>query len=146
MTKGLSKSFTVSLISIIVLIVAFVIFTPAFIDTKEAKYVVGCASNVKILLSDIERYKSYNNGRYPESLGDLYPKYVEDERLLRCFETREGSSLKPPYVYIKPATAASPDTIVLIDNNHKNAKIIGYKYGNVKITSRPLLERMGLKR
>ena len=158
MVKGMSKPFILILLVIIALLTIALLFPPGY-DTKDNRNAVGCANNIKILLSSIDDYKSSNNGTYPNSLVELYPKYVKnalpkymkdnkyyigEEMVFKCVASKsEGSPSKPPYVYIKPAPDASPDTIVLIDNNHKNSKIIGYKNGTVKIIKHSLLKRVG---
>jgi len=108
---------------------------------------VLCANNIKILLSALDDYKSHNNGEYPESLSSLFPKYVKnvlpeywnenkglkEDMIYKCIAFKgKGSPLNPPYIYIKPAPDASPDTVVIIDKNHKDAEIVGCKSGNVR--------------
>lgn len=104
-------------------------------DRRSTAQAAHCYYNLKQILGAIQEYKNDNNDGYPASLKELFPKYLDLEFYFECQATKaEGDPSNPPYLYIKPSPNATSDTVMLIDDNHSDCKIIGYKGGYVKIT------------
>jgi len=44
----------------------------------------GCLNNLQQIGQAIDAYRREHTGKYPASIGELYPKYLSDRRILIC--------------------------------------------------------------
>lgn len=117
------------------LLIGFTYILGTMPDTRSAAQAAHCFYNLERISGAIQEYKKDNNGRYPDTLKELFPKYLDLEFYFECQATKtKGDPSNPPYLYIKPVPNATSDTVMLIDDNHSDCKIIGYKGGYARIT------------
>src|SRR2546421_354608 len=95
---------------LLVLVVAVGIFFFARSDLfkqamKGADLQQRTTRNIYEIKNAIDKYRNEHNGKYPDDLQSLIPKYLASEQILK--PTPDGSG--PPIVYHKPPKDA-PDT------------------------------------
>jgi prepilin-type N-terminal cleavage/methylation domain-containing protein len=109
-------------------VIAIFLLTAAFLApivrmTQERAARINCANNVRRLSLGIHLYASDHGGAFPAALGELYPKYVKDERVFDCPAANpHGTAGKPDYDYTAGLTESSPASEIIIcdaDSNHK---------------------------
>jgi len=107
--------------------VIILLFQPLvrFIERKKDKVI--CANNVRELGRALYIYARENNGKFPETLKELYDEeYLADPRFLDCpASERKGTPETPDYKYNSGLTVESLSRIVLVedqDGNHKSGK------------------------
>jgi hypothetical protein len=120
----------ISCISILVAIVAITVWI-YFLVTRNPVY--RHAYNQAILVAEcqlqlqdrstgvdigdaLERY-ARRNGRYPSSLEELYPNFLDNRALLYCPADKVATGASS-YKYIRPALNAPGETPVVICRNH----------------------------
>jgi len=59
-----------------------VLLLPCFFAGRAQAQVAACESNMRMISSALEEYRSHNNNVYPESLNQLVPVYLKE--LPRC--------------------------------------------------------------
>jgi len=100
--------------------------------------VIKSIANAKQILFACKEYAADNNGRYPDSLDDLFPAYLPDRSIL-------VSPLKPGeplgYLYKPGLTEASPpDTVVLEDKfapAAKHERVVVYVDNRARVLKLP---------
>lgn len=75
-----------------------------------------CQINLEQIAGGLERY-SRRNGKYPESLDDLYPDFLEKRDVLHCPADKSPKDTVS-YEYKRPAKAAPGDTVVIRCERH----------------------------
>jgi len=118
------KAFTIKelLFVIGVFIVMIAVLGPFVRMAKVRANRVECANNLRRISLGIHGYEADHNGAFPETLGVLYPDYIQEESAFDCPAGKSvGTKEKPDYVYIKGVTELSPPKTVLVedaDGNH----------------------------
>ncbi len=82
---------------------------------EEIKAMSMCTAHLQGINKALERYYQ-RNGKYPSSLGELYPDYLEDREILFC-PTGQTS-----YIYYQPSPNAPSNTVILECRHHIIAK------------------------
>ena len=117
----------VTIIEFVVVITAFLLIigalTPFVNMAKARSRRLGCANNLRKISLGLHSYAADHNDSFPAALEDLYPVYVDTEKIFDCPATRNvGTKEKPDYKYTPGWTElTSPkETIVEdLDGNHK---------------------------
>lgn len=128
--SGCLRAAGISCLSVLVAIAAITVWT-YFLVTQNPVYrhaynqavlVAECQLHLQDRSSGVdigdalERY-ARRNGKYPSSLDDLYPDFLDNRDLLRC-PADKGSKGASSYKYTRPAMDAPDDTPVVICRNH----------------------------
>ncbi|MDH7480850.1 MAG: hypothetical protein QHH26_02590 [Armatimonadota bacterium] len=79
---------------------------------EEAKAMAQCTVQLQELHRALERYYA-KNGKYPSSLGELYPDYLEDKKILYCPSDKAHSG-ESSYIYYPPSPK-TPDSAVVLE-------------------------------
>lgn len=112
---------------------------PEFKQVMSASMQVAkCQQNLQEIHAAIERYRQRHNGDYPNSLGELVPRYLPEAGRLKC--PADATSQAVSYRYFRPKKD-SPETSPLLQCDHHtvmNQKIpvIVLRNGEVLSTSR----------
>ena len=117
----------VTIIEFVVVVSAFSLIigalTPFVNMAKARSRRLGCANNLRKISLGLHSYAADHNDSFPAGLGELYPVYVDTEKVFDCPATRNiGTKEKPDYKYTFGLTELTPpkETIVEdIDGNHK---------------------------
>ncbi|MHC4503767.1 MAG: DUF4190 domain-containing protein [Planctomycetota bacterium] len=97
---------------------------PALAAARERARRVRCASNLKMIGYGLHLYASDHDEKFPKSLEELTPKYVEDPKVFVCPSNPGGQG----YVYVKGLDAACPPQCALAHDKEDNHDGMG---GNV---------------
>ena len=96
----------------------------------EAKVrVVSCMTNLRCIGQAIKSYRDQNGGSYPNSLQELYPKYLEDRKRLRCLADFTATSREigaTSYLYFKPDGSTNATQIIARDKPGNHHGLNGY--------------------
>ena len=88
---------------------------PAFQKAyKEAQLRTQCKENLEEIGGALQRY-SRRNGKYPATLAELCPNFLENEAALHCPADRRPD---PYYEYYAPAVDALPTAVVAECKRH----------------------------
>jgi len=102
-----------------------IILTPFVHMAKERAHKIACANNLRHISLALHSYAADNNDAFPQSLGALYPNYVESEQVFDCPSSKLiGSAANPDYKYFTGLTETSgPKEVIAQDSkvNHKNS-------------------------
>lgn len=121
------RGFTVVELSIVIIIFVAMLgaLTPFVRLAKKRVNRINCVNNLRKLSLALHSYAADNNGRFPSSLGALYPDYVVDEKAFDCPATRMvGNKDYSNYDYTPGLTESSPAKEIIVrdhDSNHKRA-------------------------
>lgn len=88
-----------------------------------------CHNNVQAIGRAIEGYRKEHDGNYPMTLEELYPKYLEDRRSLRCFGDFGGGAVNAnisSYTYYMPESSPSPRMIIVRDKPGNHSGMNGH--------------------
>jgi hypothetical protein len=102
--------------ALIIVIVAAVLGGRALINTvgKPVEEALAKAqlivSKQRAVYNALQRYSTANNGKYPQSLKQLVPKYVPEDPT-RPIPLNDGTEVR--LVYKPPKPNAAPDTVIL---------------------------------
>ena len=101
------------------------VLTPFVRMAKNRANRITCENNLMRLSLGLHAYAANHNGSFPASLGELYPKYVDSEKVFDCPATKNiGTKDKPEYVYTTGRTELSPPKEIIVqdaDGNHKKS-------------------------
>ncbi|MBN1587361.1 MAG: type II secretion system protein [Candidatus Omnitrophica bacterium] len=127
------KGFTlIELLTVIAIIGILFTFLTSGIQTARRKAAQAkCASNLRNIVVGCQMYASDHNERFPKSLDDLYPDYVDNLEVFMC----PGSGSEAPasassgdYTYVSGLTTSDPSTTIIAHDNPDNHRGRG---GNV---------------
>lgn len=121
--KG-KRAFT--LIELILVIVIFTItfaaLTPIVNRMKEKANIIKCSNNVRMLSLALHMYAADHGEVFPGRLSELYPKYVNNEKIFDCpAASVRGTAEISSYEYVAGLTESSSGTEVILydkDGNH----------------------------
>ena len=128
------------------LVVAFVFLliigalTP-FVNMARARSMrFYCADNLRKISLGLHAYAADHGDVFPATLGQLYPQYVDSEKVFDCPAQKIiGTKEKPDYKYVFGLTESSPPKEIVVedlDGNHKkNGKNILRVDGSVEWVS-----------
>lgn len=89
---------------------------PGFRQAMSAgAQIAKCQRNLHDIYQAIERYRQRNNGKYPQDLGELVPRYLAQAGTLKCPADPSGNPIS--YRYFRPAKD-SPETAPLLQCDH----------------------------
>jgi prepilin-type N-terminal cleavage/methylation domain-containing protein len=114
---------------VISMLAAFLL--PALGGARERARRTKCGNNLKQVGVALHAYSADHNESFPSSLAQLYPNYVDDNRVFDCPSTSTiGSESSPEYTYIQPSPTSASSTVVSQDNagNHSsgvNSVLVG---------------------
>ncbi|MDI6826875.1 MAG: hypothetical protein QME62_00150 [Armatimonadota bacterium] len=108
---------------------------------EEVKAMATCTAQLQEIYRALERYNQ-KNGRYPSSLGELYPDYLENRKILFCPSDKSPSG-QSSYVYYPPSPNAPSDTIILECRHH--IIIEGQPPQVIKLRKDGRMERVGVQ-
>lgn len=119
-----NKGFTIK--ELLVVVCAFGVMIGAltpFVNMARARSMrFYCANNLRQLSLGLHSYAAEHKDAFPETLEELYPRYVDSEKYFDCPASKQvGTKTRPDYVYIGGLNeSASPKEIIVedIDGNH----------------------------
>ncbi len=97
-------------------------------SASEAR-IVACLDNLYRIGQAIEKYRNLHDGEYPVTLQELYPKYLESQRSLKCFADYDNSSTianSISYIYKKPEGTGDSKQIIARDKTRNHKGMGGY--------------------
>ncbi|MFA4981986.1 MAG: DUF1559 domain-containing protein [Candidatus Omnitrophota bacterium] len=124
------RSFTLIelLVVVAIVMVTLLVLTPFIHMAKARARKISCANNLRHISLGLHAYAADHNGAFPQTLGELYPNYIEDQKSFDCPASKSvGSPAGPDYIYVQSLTENAPpkDPIAQdIENNHKRGKYI----------------------
>lgn len=84
---------------------------------------ITCVNNLRQISLALHSYAAAHNDAFPQNLGELYPDYIDDEKVFDCPASKmTGTKEKPDYEYMQGLTeASSPKEVIVQDvsGNHK---------------------------
>jgi len=105
------------LIVVSIFLVMFVILAPFVQLAKERANKLNCATNLRQISLGLHNYAIGHNNVFPPSLGELYPNYISDEKILSCPAGRAGAAKGGPgYKYIKGLTEVSQPKDIIVED------------------------------
>jgi len=136
--------------------VTLLLFSPLIRNTREKGRRHTCADNLRRMTTGLYSYAVEHDGRFPDDLGSLFPKYVNDIKTFACPSdvdasdiTQDGSDIDTAtsYIYTRGWTVRDKlDTILVCDKNdifgkdtnHRGAGgNVAYLSGEVKWVATP---------
>jgi hypothetical protein len=101
-----------------------------FIRKSGPGLITECGCNLRQIGCALARYASENDTQYPNDLLQLFPKYLNDYKVLICREGQKGlkrnlHDKETNYIYLPGLNSEAPDDcIVMFDkkNNHDNGR------------------------
>lgn len=100
-------------LAIVLAIVLSIVFAPRLQQffgqaMETARDVARAQQEMQVVYQAIEKYRT-EQGRYPERLAQLVPKYLNDERQLRY----SGNPTGPMFGYRRPTASTRPEDVLL---------------------------------
>jgi competence protein ComGC len=121
------RAFTIVELAMVigVFLLMMAVLAPFVNMAKERKNKIACAGNLMKISIALHSYASEHGGAFPPSLGELYPRYISDEKAFDCpASKRNGAITEPDYLYTAGLTElSSPKEILAQDaeGNHKKS-------------------------
>ena len=117
----------VTIIELLVVVCVFLLIigalTPFVNMARSHSLRFYCADNLRKISLGLHAYAADHNDAFPATLGQLYPQYVDNEKVFDCpTNNGTGTKEKPDYRYVFGLTESSPpkETVVEdLDENHK---------------------------
>ena len=117
----------VTIIELIVVALAFLLIiaalTPFVRMARSRSQRFTCEDNLRKISIALHLYASEHGDKFPASIGELYPQYVDSERVFDCPASKKtGNKNEPDYKYVFGLTELSPPSDAIaedIDGNHK---------------------------
>ena len=121
-----TKNKGVTIIELIIVILAFLIIVGAltpFVNMARARSRrLECANNLMKISLGLHAYAVDHKDAFPGALGELYPQYVDTEKVFDCPQTKSiGTKDKPDYKYMFGMAEFSPPKDIIVedaDGNH----------------------------
>lgn len=117
----------VTIIELTVVVLAFLLIigalTPFVNMAKARSRRLSCVNNIRKISLGLHSYAADHNDSFPAGLGELYPVYVDSEKVFDCPATKNiGTKEKPEYKYTFGLTEMTPPKEAIVedlDGNHK---------------------------
>ena len=110
---------------IAIFLVMIVALTPFVRMARERANVIKCADNLRRISLGLHLYAADHNDNFPAKLTELYPNYVDDEKVFDCPSTKTPDvPAETDYAYTAGLTEASPAKDIIVqdlDGNHGRA-------------------------
>ena len=121
---GNKRGFT--LVELFVVIAIFLVMiialTPFVRMARERAHAIKCADNLRKISLALHLYAAGHDDGFPARLADLYPNYVDDEKVFDCPATKTPDMpSETDYAYTSGLTEASPAKDIIVrdlDGNH----------------------------
>ncbi|MBN1526541.1 MAG: type II secretion system protein [Candidatus Omnitrophica bacterium] len=102
------------------------ILTPVVRFTNDRSGAIRCADNLRQISLALHAYAADHNDAFPQSLGQLYPGYIKEQKAFDCPASASlGTQDKPDYEYVAGLTELSPQTEVIVydrDAHHRGSR------------------------
>jgi prepilin-type processing-associated H-X9-DG protein len=107
---------------------------PALVRAREEARKATCRENLSKIGKAIHAFNEDNQGRFPPSLQELYPRYIPTFRVFRCPSTSDNPPAQMSYEYRQPSPNAAPDAPIAWDNfeNHESGRNVLFADGSVR--------------
>ncbi len=122
-----ARAFTLIELAVVVCIflVMIAVLTPFMRLAGGRAHRINCANNLRRISLGLHAYAADHDEAFPQSLGELYPNYVESEHVFDCPAAKTvGTKTNPDYKYTVGLTESSPSKDVIaedLENNHRKA-------------------------
>ncbi|MDD5423523.1 MAG: type II secretion system protein, partial [Candidatus Omnitrophica bacterium] len=106
-----NRAFTLMELLVVVAIcmATLIVLTPFVQIAKARARKINCANNLRHISLGLHSYAADHNGAFPQTLGELYPNYVEDQKSFDCPASKSvGSPAGPDYIYVQSLTENAP--------------------------------------
>ncbi len=111
----------VTIIEFIVVASAFLLIIGAltpFVNMARARSArKACANNLRKISLGLHSYAADHNDSFPAGLGELYPVYVDTEKVFDCPASKNiGTKEKPDYKYTFGVTELTPPKETIVED------------------------------
>ena len=137
-----NRAFTLIELAVVagIFLLMIVALTPFVRLAKERARRITCANNLRKISLGLHAYAADHQDAFPTKLEELYPNYVEDEKVFDCPSSKTiGTKNSPDYKYAPGLTEYSPLKEVIVEdlagNHNKSGGNILRIDGSVEWTS-----------
>jgi type II secretory pathway pseudopilin PulG len=121
--KGVTIKELLVVVSVFLLVIGAL--TPFVNMSRARSRRMDCANNLRKISLGLHAYAADHNDAFPATLGELYPIYVDSEKVFDCPAVKSiGVKEKPDYKYTFGLTEYSPPKEVIVedlDGNHRKS-------------------------
>lgn len=121
------RAFTIMELLVVacVFLAMLAVLAPFVQMTRAHANKINCANNLRQISLGLHKYARDHNKKFPKSLGELYPTYINDGSILDCPAIKDRTAKSAPdYIYTQGLTESSPANEIIVqdaDGNHKKA-------------------------
>lgn len=112
---------------------------PVFKSVQDRGNAIKCLAQAKQIVVACKVYAAENNGNYPDTLDQLIPKYLPDNKLFVCPMMKGSDQTAMGYDYYGGKNTDPPNKVVLVSKgamiNHK--RVVIYSDGSGLLTNDP---------
>ncbi len=100
---------------------------PAFVGVQESAKISVEQTEIRMLVTACHTYAAKNGGKFPDTLQDLYPDFINDESVLNIMN--EKSRQLEPYMYFAGKTIESEARSLLVASpaiHKQHIRVVGF--------------------